>query len=165
MKKFAILIVVIMMLGTISGSVFAYDNISGTVRDSKTTNVWTHGGSVTIWRCDDINGTALATGSITAGGNISVAYTAQSTGTPICVEIGFNDGGNGTPADVWKVFVDDGAAGNYAMGNIFTDTGPTAVTMSSFGSANNTMSLSAMAAIVLLLVGGTFVVWRRRDNA
>jgi hypothetical protein len=141
-----------------------YSSISGELRDSKTGALWTQGANVEVYNCNTL--ATIDTAVVDSSGVFSISLPVTYTSAvPICVEVIFNDGGNGAPGNAAKGPYPDRSTslGGLNTGVYFTGTGPTAIVLkeASAQSSGSTM----WAPVVLLgaaLVAGSFWTWRRR---
>lgn len=145
-----------------------YSNVIGQARDSKTGSPWVHGGSVEVFNCNTLAN--IANGSLDSNGQFDISlgsYTGPDR--PLCIEITFNNGGNGTPGNASKgPFADrSGSTGTLDTGVYFTGTGPTVVTMSDVRVSTSTSRAGlpfAAAAGLAALAAGAAILRRRRDS-
>jgi hypothetical protein len=83
----------------------------------------------------------------------------------LCVEFNFGTGTNGTPADRWEVINDNGSNGMFDLGIVYTDTGPTAVTLTNISTATQSISLPIIMAAAFIILGSfSFITLRRRTT-
>ncbi|MFQ5433937.1 MAG: hypothetical protein ACE5FD_03590, partial [Anaerolineae bacterium] len=98
MKKFGVLLLVIVLLAVVAVPAFAHTGVTGKVVDSKTGQGWTHGGDVyvidncTVDGNGNITGGTLISGSptptTTLDGSGNYSYTWGATPiNPVCVYI------------------------------------------------------------------------------
>jgi hypothetical protein len=173
MKKklsFALTIALIATLVIATPAFAAYDTVTGTLLDSMTQSPWTHGATITVHDCGNWS-TLGTTSTIDANGTFTVTSLSAPTDPPgyLCIEIVFNDppGPNPAPDTKWDVTQSgSGQSGTYNIGNIYTDTGPNAVTLAdtSAGSPNVWLPV-ALAAVAVVAVGGAVLLLRRRRVA
>jgi hypothetical protein len=173
MKKLSIVVTLsILMSLMIAGIAFAnFTTITGTVLDSKTTSPWIYGGTVKVYDCSDSTATALpVSGSnpatIAVDGTFTIAGLSDpSAFRPLCVEFNYSTATspNGTPATETRFIADQsGDSGTHNMGTIYTDTGPTAVTLADFNPTPSSSTLPVIAAAFFALSSVSFVMLRRR---
>jgi hypothetical protein len=170
MKKLTLFVMGALMLSLwMATPAAAYAGVQGTARDINNVG-WTHGGQVTAYiivagvyqACTPVALSGTGTYSIdfaaACGGNLPPIFsTVQVVAT-------FSPGPNGTPADQFGNFFNTSAAGNATV-NFNTDTGPTAVTLASLASTNNTSTAVPylVIAVVALLGSASYIAVRRRS--
>lgn len=177
MKKFAVVVLVLLILGVMAGSVMAWNGVTGQVRDSVYQQGWVHGGDVWI-----LNGAyeTVATGSLDANGTFAVPYTACLFGAPcdgvpggtMTVYIDFNCqiSGNtctppvGYPATAQVSYPEAGPPINLNLGYIYTGTGPNAVNLQNFSAESGSILPMVLGSLLLVLVTGTAVFFRKRHT-
>ena len=167
MKKFSIIITLsILFFLMITGIASAwYTEVGGVVRDSKTQSPWTYGATVNVWDCSAIDvGAPLGTGTLARDSTFAVTFTESTANRFLCVEFNFGTGPNGTPADRWEVINDNGPNGMFDLGIVYTDTGPTAVTLADISTTESSTNLPITAATFIILGSVSFITLRRRTT-
>ena len=163
MKKNAIpvMLVIIFLVIVVTPISAYYSTITGELRNSKDNALWTNGASIEVFHCSTL--TTIATGTAPAG-TFSIDISSVSADTPLCVEVTFSAGANGTPGNAAKgPFVDRAAnSGTLDSGVYFTGTGPTAVTLADFTPAPTTANLPMIAAAFIMLGSASYILLRRR---
>jgi len=145
-----------------------YANVTGELRDSKANKLWEWGAIFEVFNCFTLDTINTATSPIApnAGyGTFDIDVSSVSVSTPLCIEVNFNDGGNGKPGNAAKGPYPDRLAnvGTLNTGVYFTDTGPTAVVLKSlavYPAANSTLLMSLTGVSLAVAVG--FVLFLRR---
>ena len=142
-----------------------YSSISGELRDSTTSALWTHGASVELFNCNTLATISIVPVDASGTFNIDIS-TLVTTTTPLCVNVTFAAGGNGTPGSAAKGPYPDRTAssGTLNTGVYFTGTGPNVITLSELSAASHAETgglwVGLVAALGLLVLGGW--IWRRR---
>jgi hypothetical protein len=86
-------------------------------------------------------------------------------GSQVLVFLTFDYGGNGTPQQQQFQFTQQTATpGNFDLGPIYTNTGPTAVTLQNFGLQSGGAFLPLLVLGLALMTGATIFVARRRQS-
>jgi len=147
--------------------VFAYySTISGQLRDSKTGAIWTSGASIEVFNCNTL--ATINTSLVGVTGVFTIDISSIVSATPVCVEVTFNNGGNGTPGNAAKgPFTDRvGNAGNLDSGVYFTGTGPTAVVLKEVTAQPSVSNIWLPVALLgIVIVAGSFWALRKRQQA
>ncbi|MCP4426190.1 MAG: hypothetical protein GY803_16995, partial [Chloroflexi bacterium] len=73
-----------------------YSAISGELRNSKDNALWTHGASIEVFHCSTLASIATATAP---AGTFSIDISFVMADTPLCVEVTFSAGPDGTPGN------------------------------------------------------------------
>jgi len=184
MKKFAVLLAVIVLLAAAVVPAFAHTGATGKVVDSKTGTGWDYGGDVYVLEncVVDSNGNIISgtlvdgagpqtTLSTAAGSEGNYNYTwAALTNNTICVYIVLVDPPGPYPA---PPAITAGPLTNLTFitvsplnfGNSATGTGPTAITLEGVSTGTQSSLPLAAGLAALLLVGVSFVAIRRRNAA
>lgn len=174
MKKSIVFLAVIMLLALTAVSAFAnYASVSGVVHDSKTNSPWIYGGTVTVFNCSDASQAALGTSPVTIAVDGTFSVTGLS-GDPsvfraLCVEFDYSTATspNGPPPNKLTAVIDEAVnTGDYDMGIIYTDTGPTAVNLLNINVAQTQpIQLVGITIMLLGLVFTGIIVWRRKTQS
>jgi hypothetical protein len=154
----------------------AFSGVQGRAFDSYA-QPWEHGGQVYVF--NNTTGQLVASGDLVTGdpannGRFDFPYTQTTHGgngtTPsqghlMSIFIVYNDGGVGTPALAQRDYTELAfITSRYNAGNFDTLTGPTAVTLSSFGSVSSVNTSYVLPALFIIL-GGLSVFALRRQKA
>ena len=152
--------------------VAAWNGIQGTVYAGDGSR-WTYGGTVRVFDQDfDPCGTSpLVTGNPATNGNYSVSIAAPvapcnpTNGQPLYIVVEINAGPGGTPstqfAQITKFPINIPFVQNFNTG-----TSPTAVTLASLASTNNTNTAAPYLtlAVAALLGSASYIAVRRRTH-
>ena len=165
-RLFTIVMVVTLFVVTalVATPAYAYGGVEGQAIDLNG-NGWTHGGTVTVY--EQGNNTPIATGSLDANGNFSVAYT----GTPalfsnMYLVLDFNYGGVSDPGDKVIEYIELPGSDYYNAGFVSTGTGPNAITLRGVEASGSIVTTPAIFAFALiLLAAATLILLRRRAHA
>lgn len=152
-------------------SAAAYTGVSGAVYDGY--NVpWQHGFTIyMIGTFEGTNNTLLNPGGtiIPVGQHVFDApfVNIPDDGTDVTVVIVFPNGGNGVPStqQYTRIFTQFSfISGSFSLGNISTQTGPTAVSLQNFGLQSGATLLPLIVLGLALMTGATIFVVRRRQE-
>ena len=162
LRLVAILIIACLIPTAIAQAYYA--SVSGELRDSKTNALWTHGATVEVFNCNTLS--TINTAAVGPSGLFSIDVSSVVVDTPLCIQVTFANGGNGTPGNAAKGPYPDRLAnsGNLNTGVYFTGTGPTAITLHDLSVTPHaeTSGLWAGIALVLgLLVIAGWIIRRR----
>lgn len=162
-RSLVVLLALTMSLLSVAPAFAWYNTLTGELRDSKTGALWIHGASVEVFNCNTL--ATIATTIVDSSGVFSIDLTGEAD-RPLCIEVVFNDGGNGTPGNAAKGPYPDRQSneGTLNTGVYFTGAGPTAVVLRdlSADSANPawTIVLAGVAATAAMLASG--LILRKR---
>jgi len=161
--KLLIVLAVIFVSFLVPMSALAYyDWITGELRDSKTGAIWQYGADVEVFNCNTL--TTIATQTVGSSGVFSINISTVGTPTPLCIEVVFHPGPNGTPGNAAKGPYPDrsSSTGTLNTGVYFTGTGPTAITLTELSARSSASALPILAVAAVLLIGSLAVIRRRR---
>lgn len=154
-KKFLVItIVVIALLVPTSAAGAWYANVTGELRDSATNALWVHGASVEVFHCTTL--ATINTATVAFGNSsFSIDVSSVTSTTPLCIEVTFAAGPNGTPGNAAKGPYPDRAtsSGTLNTGVYFTGTGPNAVTLTGLNASPVTTPWPLILSSVIVVAG------------
>ena len=140
-----------------------YSSVTGELRNSKDNALWTHGADVEVFNCNTL--TTIATQTVGSSGTFNIDISSVSSKTPLCIEVTFHAGPDGTPGNAAKgTFADRStSSGTLDTGVYFTGTGPNAVTLTNITarSANTWLPVGLVVGLSVLALGALFVLRKR----
>ena len=165
-RKFRLIVVLVItiLIPTATAQAY-YAAVSGELRDSATNALWVHGATVEVFNCNTL--ATINSATVTApNSTFNIDVSSVTTVTPLCVEVTFAAGPNGTPGNATKGPYPDRATngGTLNTGVYFTGTGPTAITLRDL-SVTSHAELNGLW-VILILAAGAFLsgaLWLRRQ--
>jgi hypothetical protein len=161
------ILVVAMLIPTAVAEAY-YATVSGELRNSATNGLWEWGASIEVFNCNTLATINTATVPISTTA-FSIDVSSVSTATPLCIEVTFAPGPEGTPGNAAKGPYPDRSSnsGNLNTGVYFTGTGPNAVTVSDLTAAASTQSDNMWLLVPAAAIALASVWWwqRRRSHA
>jgi hypothetical protein len=163
LRLIAILVIAI-LIPTATAQAY-YATVGGELRDSKTNALWTYGANVEVFNCNTL--ATINTATLTAPtSTFSIDVSGVAVDTPLCIQVTFAAGPNGTPGSAAKGPYPDRLAnsGNLNTGVYFTGTGPTAITLRDLSATPHAETGGLWVGLVLalvLLVSGVWILRRR----
>jgi hypothetical protein len=124
-----VILVVAMLIPTAAAEAY-YANVTGELRESSTNALWIHGASIDVFNCNTL--VSINTGTVPFGSStFDINISGVAIDTPLCIEVTFAAGPNGTPGNAAKgPYADRNAnSGTLNTGVYFTGTGPNAITL------------------------------------
>jgi hypothetical protein len=164
-KLLCIAILVMAMLIPTATAEAYYALVTGELRDSATNALWVHGASVEVFNCNTL--ATINTATVTApDSTFSIDVSDVTTATPLCIEVVFAAGLDGTPGNAAKGPYADRItnSGTLNTGVYFTGTGPTAITLRDLNASTvvTPWPLILAAVIVVATTVALGLVFRRR---
>jgi hypothetical protein len=165
-RKFRLIaiLVIAILIPTATAQAY-YAAVSGELRDSATNALWVYGATVEVFNCNTL--VTINTATLTAPTSaFNIDVSSVATPTPLCIQVTFAAGPNGTPGNAAKGPYPDRLAnsGTLNTGVYFTGTGPTAITLRDLSATPHAETGGLWVGIVfalgLLVSGGWFM--RRR---
>ena len=167
-RKFKLMVVLVigLLIPTAVAEAY-YATISGELRNSDNNALWEWGADVEVFNCNTLDTIITATVPISTS-MFTMTLPSTSSARPLCVEVAFAAGPEGTPGNAAKGPYPDrsSSSGNLNTGVYFTGTGPNAVAVDNFAATPSTQNNDAwllLAAPAILLAG--LWLWRRRLQA
>ena len=166
MKKVTVFLTVtaLLLIAVVSASA-AWSGVTGKIFADDGSE-WQYGGSVDAYA--SVSGTYQACGSDTfaaADSDYAITFScAPDNYTAIYLEFTFSAGPGGTPPVKTESLANLTSSTGVATVHTSTQTGPTAVSLQSVTTDNNSTAIG-LGFVVLMLAGVTFVMFRRREAA
>lgn len=166
-----LLIVLIVIMVSVPSAGAYYSSVTGELRNDKNQDLWAYGASVEVYDCQYLTtiNTAIVPAAPAVGfGVFSIDVSMVDKNTPLCIQVVFYPGPDGTPGNSVKGPYPDrsSSSGTLNTGVYFTGTGPTAVVLKDLAvstSANSPMLLAVAGASLVAAIG--FAVYTRKKFA
>jgi hypothetical protein len=144
-----------------------YASATGQLRDSLTGEPWTWGAQISVVNCNSGNTVA---GPFTVGDTGAFTIDLTTVNLPrLCFQIDFNEASNGEPltqpaGPIDNTSASGGHSGTLGLGDIYTNTGPNAVTLQQVTTSAGSFAPALLALSTIVLGAVSLVAIRRRGT-